>query len=346
MATLVSTSNNRRMIMTSAAILAVGVGAYGLGRVYPPLGPSAGTVVPADRYVSSQISEADVTLGDTAVPQLMQTDAFELFVHDPQFRALVGSPGFRALAGNPQVMSALLSNPRSFADLAGHPQAFSAFLEAAKNAGSLGHQSHQASADLMGLVAGHPGAMEGLASHPEALAAIMSDASSFGRFANNAKAFNDTAASGSAALKQLAGDKSAMSAILADPQVFAALSANAGSWKGLTGHPEALAAAVDSAASAAHQLEAEGVSNGGLQVLASNGAAFETLAGQPKALTAISSHWQAFAGLAGHPEALQAIMSEGSAFGKYSSTRRRARREARCRITRMPSRSLPPTMWR
>src|SRR6476646_6602949 len=178
MATSLPTSHNRRMILTSAAVVAVGLGAYGLGRVYPPTGSTAGTIAPADRYVSSQLSDSDVTLGDTAVPQLMQTDAFELFVHDPGFRALAGSPGFRAIAGNPQVMSALLANPHSFADLAGHQGTFSAFLEAAKNAASLGHQSHQASADLMGLVAGHPGAMEGLASHPEALSAIMSDASS------------------------------------------------------------------------------------------------------------------------------------------------------------------------
>src|ERR1700746_341694 len=83
-----STSNNRRMILTSAAIIAVGLGAYGLGRVYPPLGPSAGTVGPAQRYVNAQVGEKDVTLGDTSVPQLMQTDAFELMVKDPNFRAL------------------------------------------------------------------------------------------------------------------------------------------------------------------------------------------------------------------------------------------------------------------
>src|SRR3954465_14669008 len=88
MATIVQTSNNRKMILTSAAILAVGVGAYGLGRVYPPLGPSAGTVGAAQRYVSSQVGDSDVTLGDTSVPQLMQTDAFEMMVHDANFRAL------------------------------------------------------------------------------------------------------------------------------------------------------------------------------------------------------------------------------------------------------------------
>src|SRR5436309_6584954 len=133
MATRLSTSQNRRMILTSAAVIAVGLGAYGLGRVYPPAGPSAGTIAPAQRYVSSQLNNSDVTLGDTAVPQLMQTDAFELFVHNPSFRALAGSPGFKAIAGNPQVMAALLANPRSFADLAGHQGTFSAFLDAAKN---------------------------------------------------------------------------------------------------------------------------------------------------------------------------------------------------------------------
>src|SRR4051812_30919511 len=93
-----STLNNRKMILTSAAILAVGLGAYGLGRVYPPLGPSAGTVAPAERYVSSQVGAADVTLGDTSVPQLMQTDAFDLMVRNPTFRALARDPSFALLA--------------------------------------------------------------------------------------------------------------------------------------------------------------------------------------------------------------------------------------------------------
>src|SRR3954452_19354393 len=134
MATTVPTSNNRKMILTSAAIIAVGAAAYGLGRVYPPLGPSAGTIAPAERYVSSQVSEKDVTLGDTAVPELMQTDAFELMVHNPSFRALAASPGFQALAGQPQVMAALMSNPKAFSALAANPSAFAGIAQAARNA--------------------------------------------------------------------------------------------------------------------------------------------------------------------------------------------------------------------
>ncbi|MFP5330727.1 MAG: hypothetical protein ACLGHC_11475, partial [Alphaproteobacteria bacterium] len=68
-----TTANNRKFLITGAAVVAVAIGAYGLGRVYPPMGPSAGTIAPADRYQESQISEGDVTLGDTAVPELMQT---------------------------------------------------------------------------------------------------------------------------------------------------------------------------------------------------------------------------------------------------------------------------------
>src|SRR5258708_21292738 len=124
MATSLSSSNNRRMILTSAAILAVGVGAYGLGRVYPPLGPSAGTIGPAQRYVNAQVTEKDVTLGDTAVPEIMQTAAFELMVKDPIFRALPAPPGFQALAGQPQVLAAVIAIPQAFNALPPNPHPF------------------------------------------------------------------------------------------------------------------------------------------------------------------------------------------------------------------------------
>src|SRR3982750_2023221 len=126
-------SNKQKMYLTTAAILAFGVAAYGLGRIYPPTGPSVGTVGPAQRYVSAQVGEGDVTLGDTSVPQLMQTDAFELMVHDASFRALAASPGFKALAGQPQVMAALMSNPKAFAALAANPSAFAGVANAARN---------------------------------------------------------------------------------------------------------------------------------------------------------------------------------------------------------------------
>src|SRR3954469_23079328 len=124
-------NNQRKMYLTTAGVLAFGVAAYGLGRVYPPMGPSAGTVAPAQRYVQSQVGEADVTLGDTSVPELMQTDAFQVMVKDANFRALAGDPGFAALASNPAAMSALAANPAAFAALAKNPSAFSSMLHQA-----------------------------------------------------------------------------------------------------------------------------------------------------------------------------------------------------------------------
>ena len=80
-------------LATGAAILAVAGLAYGVGRIYPPHGPSEGTIVAADRHVDSQIGAGDVTLGDTSVAQLMQTDAFEVMSKNPTFRALAADPG-------------------------------------------------------------------------------------------------------------------------------------------------------------------------------------------------------------------------------------------------------------
>ena len=148
MATAVSTKNNRKLILTTGAVLVFGVAAYGLGRIYPPLGPSAGTIAPAQRYVSPQVGEGDVTLGDTSVPELMQTDAFELMVHDPAFRALAASPGFKALASQPQVMAALMSNPRAFSALAANPKAFAGVAQAAQSSAALSARSRQASVSL------------------------------------------------------------------------------------------------------------------------------------------------------------------------------------------------------
>ncbi|MEO6224716.1 MAG: hypothetical protein ABIO80_02530, partial [Sphingomicrobium sp.] len=103
----ITMSNNRKMLFTAAGVLAVGFVAFGVGQVYPPFGPSSGTVAPAQRYVSSQVGDADVTLGDTSVPELMQTDAFDLMVHDANFRAAVRDPSFAVLARNPQALTAM-----------------------------------------------------------------------------------------------------------------------------------------------------------------------------------------------------------------------------------------------
>ena len=45
------TSPGRRYLIAGAAILAVAAGAYGLGRLYPPVGPSSGAIAAAQEYV-------------------------------------------------------------------------------------------------------------------------------------------------------------------------------------------------------------------------------------------------------------------------------------------------------
>ena len=169
--TTTTQTNQRKMLLTTAGVLAFGVAAYGLGRVFPPMGPSAGTITAADRYVSSQVSESDVALGDTAVPELMQTDAFELMTKDPNFRALAASPGFQALASQPQVMAALMANPRRLLRLPPIPgrrrrcaSVATDFLECPNSA----RETIRACCLLSSPFA----ALEGLARHPAALAAI------------------------------------------------------------------------------------------------------------------------------------------------------------------------------
>src|SRR4028119_648112 len=125
-------ADNRKYLTSGAIVAVVAVAAYGIGRVYPPLGETAGTITPSERYVSSQVGENDVTLGDTSVPDLMQTDAFEVMVKDPNFRALAKDPGFAALAANSQAMSAMAANPKAFQALAKNPEAFQAMARHAE----------------------------------------------------------------------------------------------------------------------------------------------------------------------------------------------------------------------
>ena len=107
MASTVPAKNKSKVILAAAGVAVIAAGAYGLGRVYPPIGETSGTIAPAERYRSSQVDANGVSLGDTEIPKLMQTDAFELMVKDPAFRALASDPGFAALAQNPQAFAAI-----------------------------------------------------------------------------------------------------------------------------------------------------------------------------------------------------------------------------------------------
>ncbi len=51
------TSPSRRSLIAGAAILAVAAGAYGIGRLYPPVGPSSGAIAAAQDYVETIAGE-------------------------------------------------------------------------------------------------------------------------------------------------------------------------------------------------------------------------------------------------------------------------------------------------
>src|SRR6187549_611396 len=161
-----TTQNTRRYLMSGALVVAIAVGAYGLGRVYPPLGPSAGTIAPADRYVSSQVGDGDVTLGDTSIPKLMQTDAFEVMSKNPNFKTLASHPGFAALAANSQAMSAIAANPNAFTGLAKSPAAFLATLDAAKAVSAAAGTANAGQAQAFSAIVNHPSAFSALGDHP------------------------------------------------------------------------------------------------------------------------------------------------------------------------------------
>ncbi|MFN2548041.1 MAG: anti-sigma factor [Myxococcales bacterium] len=81
---------------------------------WPPDAKNAqGTIVPAQRYRAEQIKAEDVKLGDQAVTQLMQSDAFERAMKDPQIRALAADANFQALARS-GVLDAAFKNADAF----------------------------------------------------------------------------------------------------------------------------------------------------------------------------------------------------------------------------------------
>ena len=150
-----------------------------------------GTVAPAERYVSSQVGEGDVTLGDTSVPELMQTDAFELMVHDPELPRTRGEPGVQGLAGQPQVMAALHVQSESVQRLRSNPQAFDGLVQGRAERVGAGRPSRTRRArHVMGAIAGHSAGDAGLAAIRQALARSASNAAGVRQLCvNNANSF-------------------------------------------------------------------------------------------------------------------------------------------------------------
>lgn len=174
-------SNQRRYLASAAIVLAIAAGAYAVGRVYPPLGPSAGTIAPADRYVSSQVAAGDVALGDTSIPQLMQTDAFEVLTKNPEFRAMASDPGFAALLNNGPAMAAVAANPGAFQAVSKDPRAFAEMAKVAAVAQAQMKDMAPRNAAMYAAIAGHAQTFSYMADrHPQALSQMLSRAADLG----------------------------------------------------------------------------------------------------------------------------------------------------------------------
>src|ERR1700690_1860258 len=64
----------KRLMLVGGGLAVIVAGVMVVGRFVPTRGGSVmGTVVPAERYHVSQVTNADVKLGDTGVAQVMQT---------------------------------------------------------------------------------------------------------------------------------------------------------------------------------------------------------------------------------------------------------------------------------
>src|SRR5215469_10734994 len=122
-------STNSKIAIALTGLVLVGGGAYVLTQQFPPHGGTVvGTITPAQRYRSAQISDADVQLGDASVPTLMQSDAFQLMVKNPSFRAMARDPNFSALAQNSAALAAMSQNAHAFQSLASNHQAFQSLV--------------------------------------------------------------------------------------------------------------------------------------------------------------------------------------------------------------------------
>src|SRR5436305_1567337 len=106
-------SQNKRALWIGTAIAATTVVIAGLFFVSFPPGREnvSGTVAPAQRYRAEQPKAEDVQLGDQTVPQLMQSDAFQRLINDPQMRAFLADASVqRIAAGQPELLAAFMKS--------------------------------------------------------------------------------------------------------------------------------------------------------------------------------------------------------------------------------------------
>lgn len=91
--------NVNRKIWGGAAFAVVALGVAAVAFDYPPKSRDlSGTIAPAERYRAPQSGADAIKLGDQSIAQLMQTDAFDRMVKDPELQVLARNQDMRALA--------------------------------------------------------------------------------------------------------------------------------------------------------------------------------------------------------------------------------------------------------
>ena len=124
----------------------------------------SGTVAPAQRYRTPQTQAQDVKLGDQSIAQVMQSDAFDRLIKDPQVRALAQDASFKALAANPEAFKMMAAHPEAFAAMAARPEAFAVMA---------------ANPEAFAVMAANPEAFRSAQANPEAFRALFASPEAF-----------------------------------------------------------------------------------------------------------------------------------------------------------------------
>jgi hypothetical protein len=122
---------NRKLWAGGAvAVLVVGVAIFTFD--YPPKGEDVvATIVPAERYQAPQAGAEAIKLGDQTIAQLMQSDAFDRLIKDPEMQSLAKDANMRALA------QLLAANSQASQTMVSHIEATKAAIDNAALAQAL-----------------------------------------------------------------------------------------------------------------------------------------------------------------------------------------------------------------
>ena len=101
-----ATSSKKISIIAVGAVILAAIAYFGV--TYPPGSDDmAGTIAPAERYRASQPTSEEIQLGDQALQEVMQTDAFDRLVNDEAFQEAMQNEAFREALSNEAFVEAL-----------------------------------------------------------------------------------------------------------------------------------------------------------------------------------------------------------------------------------------------